>query len=624
MSNNIQSNILPVPWGNGITYHFRYTAKLRSLRCDRFKAVYYGCFVDKAPDNLEPGVYYYLKNIHVVPNDHTYNNIPVGRYPQTREKYELLEFDAQCFRRILEKNVNAKNIGALVREGSDVPEDKECYIVERPYKVLPNEESSSDSYVELEKLTPYERLDYLAQICKALIELYKQKIGGTSIVAYRDLKLANCLIEPGDSRFTVVLTDFATIRLRDDDAPEAPSSAAAEPVFSHVQPPKPNTDPYIMSRENTAPENLDPSMTIDEKIDVYALGHMLASLFGYFSDICRNPNRSFCKPYLWNRATEGDDALTTVFHDKGQADERLTPNTEGNTWQTLAMGDTFNWGDHDGAPNPPSSELLDEIRLLFFHSTRYDPANRCSLMDFYNKIVELRRSCDRVRSKSRILYKIPETVCFFLQDDLENTRPHLTDAVESLEDWPARIDWYDNNVELSAPSDAHSDFSGMDNLHLDSDSLKNAIKARLSAAPVCTHSITDVLDRIRQFYTAKKYEYWFGGNIHIFSCEEILPRYMQPLYDKNRKKHELSLLFEDLWKLKHYNTDNLSVWLHTAVQPQNPPVEIRDHFYPIRITAPTAAPPVPKIQYLTGSEGLFFIKDNNKVYVSRLTPRERK
>ena len=207
MSHKNQTFDMDIPWKAGKTYRFRCIDSPRPSEEARFKEVYYGFFVGEAPENLEPNVSYYLKKILVHPDDFVMYNqsnqaVFVNKYPQSREKYELLDLNGQHLRKVLACNQNVLDIRHKIMSNQELPILEDCYIVERPYKMLPNPEVKGDpldhtpaeEWELLEELTVYERLTYMEQVCRSLKELYTHRVYTEKVVAHWDLKLSNCLI----------------------------------------------------------------------------------------------------------------------------------------------------------------------------------------------------------------------------------------------------------------------------------------------------------------------------------------------------------------------------------------------------------------------------------------------
>ena len=174
------------------------------------------------------------------------------RIPGCRQFWDLYPFGGEHIREILLLDDNAERLQKeLMAEG-------ERAMLSTPagtYMMLePHYEDAEDLLKTADVNT---KLEYLYQCVQALEELYAHSVGDRKVAAYRDIKLKNTLIEELDGdTFKVRLIDFATI--------------AVGPT---------GTVKNIISLGNTAPETVCEA-SVDDRVDVWGLGGMLAELFG--------------------------------------------------------------------------------------------------------------------------------------------------------------------------------------------------------------------------------------------------------------------------------------------------------------------------------------------------------
>ena len=636
---------LQVYWGekNGVSEQYTFycyklmnAGKLKDKdkgKTVSFKQVCYGYFVDRAPEGVEPGVYCFLLRIHALPNGYVYRKPAAGtahsnedalcRFPQFRERYETLDLDKPHIRRILASNAGAEKVRNSLEKTFDCEDTKDCCVVVPPYKTLP--EYGDKDIQRCEELTPWERLEYIYQACLALLDLYSFELCGRKVIAYRDAKFSNFLIESEEERFAVRLTDLATIRFADEpDVKEGVDLNAYNGSEEGADPD--GTVPFLMSRENTAPEILMEDLEVSSKVDVYALGNMLANLFGYSprEELTRNPNAIFCLRSGWPekekpKKNEIQETLLRAFRSWEQRDENSEP--QDGSWLERAVRD-FRWGDHPDSPYPPSEALLQGIRELFFHATRIDPEKRIDLEGFKNRIRELKKLCDPScrRSRSPLLYKVPMPVYLIHQKNVAGKRDVLQaavrdamkkDGVEEL-----YLEWYINSgdarpggqpkeIDAVRPSEA-----------------EDQIKTRLDD-PVQSHTLTEAMRNAKNYFKENAYEIGFNGIVRVFTFDRITEKTLPDL-----KEASLLNVFGELERLAGKNQKELQVCLHCTVAP-SVPEEIRDYVRAKKLGGAASArkerPPVREekpvvrmeLYYKLGQEGLFFDADGRKIFVSR-------
>lgn len=637
----IPNQINDINWAINATYPFYCTQILRpDLRDPNFnmysrcKHVFKGYFVDSAPDGLQKGVYYYLKFIHAISN----SNTDFYQAPQLRERNELLPLKGTYFRKLDAINPDGLDVQSSLLEYFDCDDNWYCIAVERPYHEIPDNNS-------IETMTAYERLSYLEQVCLALFDLYKDEysVAGHRIIAHRDLKLSNCLVEREHRHFLVKLTDFASVKFADDAFdPTETFKSSVDPEQGSGNDALGQTSPYLMSAENTAPESLSYHQPVTSKVDVYALGTMLASLFGYVEGgSTRNPCVQFCFTNQWkNSHDKGDQTpLAQAFAEWTVTDSTLDWEQEKASWMELALNHTFHWGDHPESSNNPDPNILWHIRQLFFRATRANPDNRCTLAEFLSEIRVIQKLCgDKLLSYSPLLYNVPESVFLFHQHDLHTTRSHLIKAVEAVKQASSgpvsiRAAWY-YNPDDSMAANVKRGAGG----HLSSfSSLQDAIRSCPITSPANADSIGYALDSIFRYYHRNQYDVSFSGDIHIFTCQELTSEHLSGILFRDRLvplQNILSLFYNH----SILKGDFVNIYLHSPREPQLPS-DLSGFFTWVRMSSPYKAAPENKpgtenaeeVQvseapdmpldelYLSGSEALFFLhgEDNVKVYVSR-------
>ena len=386
-----------VTWAKGKTYHFYYDAEDCISRGD--KTIRRGWFEGETPSSaIRPHQRCVLITIHLSGN-RDYNSIP-----QMRLHNDFLNYpNKPHLRKILSWDANAKTVRDRVSHDSYPLEDESsltCHMIQPEYQ---------DSKKAMLDSTAYERLELLLQTIAGIQELQsyyleKNKENGCKEnIAHRDIKLPNILIERGKERFTAVLIDFASLRVRQLDK-----------TFTAML--------YPMSHVNTAPEGVDVSVRkrydVTEKSDVFALGGLIGELFGN------------CNP-LGYWTTMQEDKAGDVAHrveDVGKifakAYQSLFPleeqRTPGDSWLESELGDKFFWRVPDGMP----SDAKRRLQRIFFQATRISPSDRLSLDELRQELYDFQRDCEQRRNLDNpFLYDkdaSPETDSrYILEDDEE-------------------------------------------------------------------------------------------------------------------------------------------------------------------------------------------------------------
>ena len=660
-----RKHLLNIPWNDGEFYDFCYEKCFRNFYAERdsesfqdnpdsidcrntieihrqrrYKEVYYGYFTDRAPGNLKPGVYYYLKRIHALPTTMLYNDVRISGYPQTRERNELLELSGSHLRKPLAVNFHSRKTAKMLDNTFDCQESQDCYVVEHPYREL-------NPKTVQQELTIFERLEYLDQLCDGLLELYNNRVAGRAICAYRDLKLSNGLIKPGPHgrrRFTVILTDFATIRFQDD----------AEPSFqfdfrTHGSDTT-GTIPFLMSPDNTAPETLLNLKGIDSRIDVYALAQILAILFGYVyypkATAALSEYKNFSPAHqFYIEQTDGATSLevaqhrmTHAFEKAWELDERLDWSNSQRSWLELAIRKTdrssntvtqcFRWGNPEQTGEQPSEELLDRIRKLFFDSSRVDPEKRITVEAFQAEIQKLKDMVMQTRSTSRLLYDHPQSLYLFYlpnRREWQQREYMISAAAQAIDSDPSdfRLYWYGSSgLDSATPG----------SLCMSTKEMFKAWDMLDYNAPVHGSSISDALAQACRHYESAVTEYSFSGDIHVFTLQPINKSTLGPTADNV----SLAEILDQLYTLSQPVTNRLRVWLHSPYQKATAPKSLAGreiHHKRLPMPEPSIPtpepepvprakevpepPPAPRQYYPTGPDGLFFQSGDKKVFVGR-------
>lgn len=371
----------------GISYTFY--ANNHPSPCD--KKIYFGTFRDKAPAGLMPGQAYCLKEIR-------------GRAPfrsahaANRECYDLLDYEGDHLRKILLRDDAAEQVKDRLERGrlDDWDESIVCKIIEPRY------ESAEELFCNAALLPICDRLDVILQYAQGAKELQGKSVAGFSVKAYRDMKVANGVKERlADGKIRIRLVDFASIMLREDER---------EPVFTTVR--GNGTMKLPMSRESTPPEVVGALPgTVSEKVDVYALGFMLASMFVRRDGAYVNPISIWSERLGWGdlELEELKNKLQTEFNRCARLYD--TKEKAKNSWveQELAQkGVTLCWADVD------DMALLREIRALFVEATSLNPEKRPSLVGFISR---LKRMITGIDAGRYLTQRCPTAVYLFHRED---------------------------------------------------------------------------------------------------------------------------------------------------------------------------------------------------------------
>lgn len=642
-----RDDLMTVDWDDYNEYEFRILHRQREMRNadgfkDHYKSVYKGFFLGEAPEGVEPNVVCWLKVVEF--SEET-------AYPQLREQYDLVEFpeeQAPRIRRPLARNAEAVRIARELKKGKDPRlSNRLCYMVERSYSELTPE--------DIRYLTPWERLEYMDQYCAALEELYEVSphVYGWAVEAHRDVKLGNGLILREKDRFRVKLLDFSSIRFeRDPEYAQLP-----RPVYVSAEGGQ-NTKPLTMSDENTCLEIVSSGYPTTRRADVYALGAMLAGMFGHVLPGYRNPNtcvvtranknRGEARPSLEPKDIE--HRLLTWL----QKDKKLGASYPGTTWMEELLsriGTPFTWGDPAESPYELDRELLDQVKELFFDATRIDPADRIDMDEFHDRVHRLKnwlqKRTGKQTSRSSKLYLQPECVYVLHQRDMLEHRHLLKQAAaQAMEQedgfLPVQLCWYQNKEDGLFSKEAQIERKCIESVS----ELNTTIAVREDRAEVPAKNLVHMICKIWEMYSKYRYEKSFSGTIHIFSVEPIL----QEHFGRVRSRGELYTFDDFLGNLSELSDGALRVRFHAPAEPEYQKENASFAYFPLpgyEAEAPEPKPepfldpiqafefkpeseprpepepepdpaPDPAQYYLRGAESLFILtEDGRKIYVTR-------
>lgn len=369
----------------------KYTFYADSLLKSGEKTVYFGQFKDRAPAGLETNRDYCLKEVCA-------RNPRETTYAAERECYDLLDFQGAHLRRILLRDNKAEKVKNWLESGKDWTGGITCRVIEPRY------ESAEDLFRNAALLPIRDRLDVVRQYACGAKEVQNTYIDGLRVKAYRDMKVANGVKEVReDGKICICLLDFASILLRAEEG-EAMIATTC----------RTGTEKQAMSRENTAPELLiGPRETVSEKVDVYALGFMLASMFVRHGGEYVNPICLWSEQLGW-RDLELKSALEKDFARCKR--EYKSTNRAKRSWVEQELEKK---GIHLCWEDVADRSLLGEIQNLFVEATRLDPDKRPTLTAWITKLDKLIADIDR---GAYALQRCPTAVYLFHREDAANYR----------------------------------------------------------------------------------------------------------------------------------------------------------------------------------------------------------
>ncbi len=336
-------------------YHFTVRETVTVRRKDPRKKIYIGEFLSSnnvaAPEGCSLDTRYCIKKF-MFP-------IHSNGLPQQREHFDLFPFTGKHLRQIVTMDEQAREIVELIKKGVIDQEAEKlncsCMIIEPCYTTFDFTLFRS----------PEDKIDCILQVVEALRELkesdFTEYYG--EIKAHRDLKFSNVMLElkPGEKP-TVKLIDFPSIKTDCHGGSEG-------------------TVPGAFSAGNTAPEDLLPGLEVSEKTDVFALGIMLAELFGVWNNGRRaNPLHILFESDKLQLSSQ--ERCREYFSELLKAYE----NGHHSRWLQDALHPLkADWSIEEACPG---------IRELFEWSTHLLPEHRLSLDDFEERLIKIRHTLD--------------------------------------------------------------------------------------------------------------------------------------------------------------------------------------------------------------------------------------
>ena len=336
------------------------------------KWIYIGNFTGKSPhpDRVKPGGQYALVRIEVSDRNLSYNF-----QPQNRQYWDAANFSGDHLREVLGRDDEARRLAEGLERGVE-PSHGVYQFVEPVYLEIGQVEP---------KLTPYERLEVVEQSCCALEELYSFRAKNSAILAHRDFKLDNLMIEAGGERFRVRLIDFASICCEAGDG----------------------TLKTVTSASNSAPEVVGvrgvelTGFEVSRKTDVFAMAGVLAQLFGS----C-NPIRAWNDPFWPEPGDRGAFATQRATDSIRSASEQVLARYEsipaGISWIEQERANKFSWN------TSVERELLEQVQSLFRDMIHIHPDRRLTLEETHRRVKDILRWMEdrqmNIRCGSRKLY----------------------------------------------------------------------------------------------------------------------------------------------------------------------------------------------------------------------------
>lgn len=343
---------LIIPWAEGVNYTFSVEKKLKS---SQNKEVYLGHFQASAPPNLATDHQYCLKWI-TAPG--------TSGLPQMREYHDILSYEGEHLRQILARNAYAEHLSHQMKEtGSFHPDPNAVYVtVEGVYTPLKHPSL----------MTVKERLLVIHQFALGLLELYQNEVCGKRILAHRDVKLSNALLEKNG---ILKIIDFASIKLEGQEINPSTTPYTANPgtIFT------------VMSPSNTAPEVVCSDFgPVSQKTDVFALGASFGEMF------LLNEHQEYVNPVrLWvEEIGTNVKELSRAYH---RVDQEM--GCFADHWPLIMLEEELDialqW-------DPALGELIEEVEALFTSATCVYADDRCSMESFVEGIERLLYACDHL------------------------------------------------------------------------------------------------------------------------------------------------------------------------------------------------------------------------------------
>lgn len=502
---------------------YYFTVEKRLTAAKRKKQVFLGKFVsktnggknDEAPHNCKLDTTYCLKMVKF--------DFPIKGFsaPQLRHFWDFFPFEGDNIREILAINIGTENFINDVNNGTiDVFENTvadgstihyTCMMIEPKYAAF-----SIDFFP-----SAAEKIDCMLQIISGLKQLRSAPfLNGKSVVAHRDLKFKNVMVEKKGKKRNLRLIDFPSVKISDYTSLE----------IDEDDDDSDGTSLGGFSQSNSAPENLISEYNISPKTDVFALGGMLAEIFKVWSSIDSH-NPLYILIENSSTAWENPADFADFYRQKNKAYPYFGESTPGWLEKSLEeLGFSADWDSIGPAAN--------SIKSLFRAATVIDPEKRISFEDFETRLkyinnIILRNSEKTVKSENKSIPKTETTPMakpkikkqFFLFD-LANLDAHknayYTEAQMVMkgkhDPWeivPIRYSWF-NELSIAASEDMLSD-TGENNLssvaelrhyltNLPSYSISPSFKSPLKA---CIFSVLQLLTPDNEDYYPE---------LHIFTA----------------------------------------------------------------------------------------------------------
>lgn len=332
--------------------------------------LYIGQFENTAPGGLQPGVKYCLKEIPPIDP----SKMP---YPVHRECYDLLDFKGDHLRKVLLRSDSAEETARELKNSNGLKSCAGGMIIEPRY------ESAETYFTECHRFPVATRLDIALQYALGSDELSREvnRISRRSIMAHRDLKWENGMVEMCENQVRIRLIDFATVWLEG-------TTKTGTMVVS-------GTQKTVFSPENTSPESVIDEYAVSEKTDVYALGMLLASMFTRCEGSYVNPNEVWVREIGWYQ--HNDKALNEALQYCLKEYEQSP--VEARSWIERDLeqrGKSLQW------EMLSDKKLLNHIRELFCKATRIDPDKRISRSDFIRELTDIINTASQKESRQPV------------------------------------------------------------------------------------------------------------------------------------------------------------------------------------------------------------------------------
>lgn len=314
-------------------------------------------------------------------------------HPQNREYLDFLDYKGEHIRSILAMNRDAQKLCELIDNPEGIKANAEtvldCSIIEPLYE--PFDVTVFD--------TVNKKLLCMLQIVDGLYDLTSSRFSAIkSIIAHRDLKFSNLVIDKTEGEPKIKLIDFSTVKTD----------------FTHSDYNK--ISKGALSPGNTAPEDVMPQYPVSEKNDVFALGIMLAELFGVWSEEDnKNPlSMLFDSAGIDLSDTEAvNDFYSELIEASGYGKSPC--------WLEKALSSQADWS---------IEFILPGIKQLFESATRLIPNDRISLKEFEAGLIGLMKNNEKEEEMPKRF-----SVFFISTDSIgENRDSYIQTACEIMRD----------------------------------------------------------------------------------------------------------------------------------------------------------------------------------------------